>query len=58
MEIKQVAINFIKSLSNSEKEKLKIMLSHGISCGTDYAKRHEIEPYRFNEELKNIFEGK
>lgn len=58
MEVRQIAINFIKTLSNHDKEKLKIMLAHGITCGADYAKQNEIEPLQLTEELKLIFEGK
>ena len=58
MEVRQIAINFIKTLSNADKEKLKIMLAHGITCGADYAKQNEIEPLQLTEELKLIFEGK
>ena len=58
MEVRQIAINFIKTLSNNDKEKLKVMLAHGITCGVDYAKRNEIEPLQLTEELKLIFEGK
>lgn len=58
MEVRQIAINFIKTLSNHDKEKLKIMLAHGITCGVDYAKQNEIEPLQLTEELKLIFEGK
>ena len=43
MEVRQIAINFIKTLSPNDKEKLKVMLTHGITCGTDYARQNEIE---------------
>ena len=58
MEVRQIAINFIKTLSNNDKEKLKVMLAHGITCGADYAKKNNIEPLQLTEELKLIFEGK
>ena len=58
MEVRQIAINFINTLSANEKEKLKIMLAHGITCGVDYAKQNEIEPLQLTEELKLIFGGK
>ena len=58
MEVRQIAINFIETLSAGEKEKLKVMLAHGITCGTDYARQNEIEPLQLTEELKLIFEGK
>ena len=56
MEIRQVAISYIKTLSNSEKEKLKTMLAHDVSCGKDFAIQNGIEPAIFNKELKNILE--
>lgn len=58
MEVRQIAINFIKTLSPSDKEKLKVMLTHGITCGADYARQNEIEPLQLTEELKLIFGGK
>lgn len=58
MEVRQVAINFIKMLNKTEKDNLKIMLNHGVICGTDYAKQNEIQPAKFTEELKSIFGGK
>lgn len=58
MEVRQIAINFIKTLSSNDKEKLKVMLNHGIICGSDYAKQNGIEPIQLTEELKLIFEGK
>ena len=41
METRTAAINFIKSLSDSDKESIKSMLSHGIMCGADYARQNE-----------------
>ena len=32
MEMRVVAINFLKTLSKEDKEKLKIMISHNIQC--------------------------
>ena len=58
MEVRQIAINFIKTLSENEKQKLKTMLSHGVLCGADYARQNEIEPVQLNEELKLVFGGK
>ena len=57
MEIKQVAINYIKNLSTNEKSKLKTMVEHGVSCGRDFSIKNGIEPAMFNAELKNILEG-
>ena len=36
-EIRQIAINFIKTLSLADKEKIKTMMNHGIICGSGYA---------------------
>ena len=58
MESKQVAINYIKALTASEKQKTKIMLSHNVSCGKDFAIQNGIEPAIFNNELKSILEVK
>ena len=58
METRAAAINFIKSLSESDKERIKSMLSHGIICGADFARQNEIEPAVFSEELRLVFEGK
>ena len=58
MEVRQIAINFIKTLSPTDREKLKTMINHGITCGTDYARQNEIEPLQLTEELKLIFAGK
>ena len=58
MDVRQIAIDYIKSLSENEKEKLRVMLEHGITCGADYARQNEIEPVQLTEELKLIFKGK
>lgn len=58
METRVAAINFIKSLSESDREKIKTMLSHGILCGADYARQNELDPQTFSEELKAVFGGK
>ena len=58
METRAAAINFIKSLSESDKERVKSMLSHGIICGADFARQNEIKPAVFSEELRLVFGGK
>jgi len=58
MEIRSVAINFIKSLTKNQKEKLKIMLEHNVVCCSDYAKKYEVRPEDLTNELKLIFGGK
>lgn len=57
-EIRQIAINFIKTLSLADKEKIKTMMNHGIICGSGYAIENDIEPIQLNEELKLMFGGK
>ena len=51
MEIKQTAISYIKNMTINEKQKLKTMLIHNVSCG-------RVDPIMFNAELKSILEGK
>ena len=58
MEIKQTAINYIRNMNLNDKQKLKMMISHNVSCGRDYAIQNGIDPTIFNTELKNILEGK
>ena len=58
MELRQAVINFVKTLTNSEKEKMLEMLNHGILCGADYARMSEIEPEIFSADLKRVLEGK
>ncbi len=58
METRVAAINYIKSLSEMDKEKVKSMLSHGIVCGADYARQQGIDPLLFADELRLIFRGK
>ena len=59
MEMRVVAINFLKTLSKEDKEKLKkIMISHNIQCSRDYSIMNGIDVEQFNNELKLIFGGK
>ena len=58
MEIKQTAISYIKNMTVNEKQKLKTMLMHNVSCGRDFAIQNGVDPIMFNAELKNILEGK
>lgn len=52
-------IEFIKTLDAPQKEKLKVMLSRGISCCEGIAKANHISPEEFQAELKHIlFEGR
>lgn len=58
MEARQAAINYVKSMTTNERQKLKAMLSHGILCGKDCAVQNEVNPVVFNAELKAILEGR
>ena len=42
-EIRQIAINFIKTLSSDDKEKMKTMMNHGIICGSGYAIKNGLQ---------------
>ena len=57
MEIRNVAIAYIKQLPSIYKEKLKNMVEHGVICGADFAKQHDITPEQLTNELKLIFKG-
>jgi len=57
METRVAAIDFIKSLSKTDKEKIKTMLEHGIICGADYARQCGLNPQLFSDELKEVFKG-
>lgn len=56
MEAKITAINYIKTLNSTEKQKLKTMLSHKVQCGRDFAIKNNVDPVVFNNELKSILE--
>ena len=56
MEVRQAVINFIKTLSNNEKSKIKEMLNHGIIVGADFARMSEVDPMIFNEDLRRVLE--
>ena len=58
METRVAAIEFIKSLSEHDKEEMRKMISHGVMCGADFARMNGIDPFLFNEELKLVFGGK
>ena len=58
MDMRNIAVAYIKQLSSiKEKEKLKNMVEHGIICGADFARKHEITPEQLTNELKLIFKG-
>ena len=52
-----MAIAYIKQLPSMYKEKLKNMVEHGVICGADFAKQHDITPEQLTNELKMIFKG-
>ena len=58
MNVRKIAIDFIKTLNPFEKEALKLMLKNGVVCGADFAKKNKIEPEALTNELKLIFGGK
>lgn len=58
MELRQAVINFVKTLTNSEKEKMLEMLNHGIICGADYARMSDNDPAVFSADLQRVLEGK
>ena len=45
--------DFLENLNFSEKSKLKEMLSHKITCYSDFAKENNIDVLEFNNELKH-----
>ena len=57
MEIRNVAIAYIKQLPSIYKDRLKNMVEHGIICGADFAREHEITPEQLTNELRLIFKG-
>ena len=58
MDIRSYAIDYIRNLTTSEKDRLRTMLSHGIVCGVGYAKKNNVDAILFNNELKSILEEK
>ena len=58
MNIREHAINYIKTLSFEDRNKMKTMLEHNVICCFGYAKAHNLDPVLFNQELKSILGGK
>lgn len=58
MDVRQIAIDFLKSLTAAQRDRVREMLGHGIVCGADFARENCIEPAQLSEELKLIFAGK
>jgi hypothetical protein len=55
--IRELAIEFLKKFSFTDRETIKNMVNHGIICGYDYAQQNRVSPKLFSEELKLIFAG-
>ena len=49
----EIIKDFLENLNFSEKSKLKEMLSHNITCYSDFAKENNIDVLEFNNELKH-----
>lgn len=56
MEIRKVVVDYIKTMNTKDKERLKVMLSHGIVCGAGFANERGIDVTFFNNELKSVLE--
>ena len=56
MDTRKVIVDYIKAFDTKDKERLKVMLSHGIVCGAGFANEHGIDVTLFNKELKSILE--
>lgn len=56
MNTRKMAVDYIKNLTTDERGKMKVMLSHNVSCGRDFAIQNGIDPIMFNAELKSILE--
>lgn len=52
--VRQIAVNFIKSIPESDREKMFTMIKKGITVGIDYAKQNNITAEQLTNELKNI----
>ena len=56
MDIREIAVKYIKSLQQSERDALKNMVLNGAICCHTYAQKHNLTPEMFTKELKAIFE--
>lgn len=56
MSIREIAVKYIKSLSQPERNALKNMVEKGLVCCHSYAKKHNLTPEMLTNELKAIFE--
>ena len=57
MNIREMAVKYIKSLSPQERETLANMINNGITCCHTYAEKQGITPEMLTNELKLIFKG-
>lgn len=55
MSIRLLAVEFLKSLSEEQRNKLKTMVENGVQVGIDYANRNGITPEQLTNELKAIY---
>ena len=55
MDIRQIAVKYIKSLSEQDRKALKEMVFNGVQVAQDYAKRHNVTSEQITSELKAIF---
>lgn len=56
MEVRKVVVDYIKTMNVKDKERLRVMLSHGIVCGAGFANERGIDVAIFNKELKSVLE--
>lgn len=55
MNIREQIVQYIKSLSPSDRSKLERMVKHDVMCCAGLAKRFNVAPDVINAELKDIF---
>ena len=55
MTVKEQVIKYIKSLDESDRDKLKTMIRNGVVCCVGYARDLNIDIDDFNAELRRIF---
>ena len=56
MDFRSIVVDYIKTFDKKDKERLKVMLSHGIVCGAGFANERGIDVAFFNNELKAVLE--
>lgn len=55
MSIRLLAVEFLKSLSDEQRARLKTMVENGVQVGIDYANRNGITSEQLTNELKAIY---